>query len=550
MADRRDVVIIGGGHNGLVAAGYLARAGLRPLVLERRALLGGVAATEEFHPGFRAPAVLDTAGLFQESFARDLDLTRHGLATTRAPVRLFAPSSDGSPPLTIFDDPRRTERELAAISPKDASRWVEFTESVARIGALLSPLLTTTPPPLDAPGVPDLWKLLGLGRGFRRLPKKDAHRLLRWGPMAVADLAAEWFDSERLRAIVSARGVFGAFAGPWSAGTSANLLLQAAARARALLSGAARIAGGPGGLVAALAASARASGAEVRTGAEVARITVEGGAATGVVLASGEEIAARAVVSGADPKRTLLALLDPMHLDPDFLGRVRSYRSLGSAGKVRFALSDLPRFSGADPAEATASLSGMLHIGPDVDYLERAFDAAKYGGFSPAPYIEATMPSLLDPEMAPKGAHVLSAHVQYAPYDLKGATWEAAREALGDAVTAALARVAPGFPALVVARQILTPRDLEETYGLTGGHVFHGEHSLDQLYAMRPVLGWARYRTPVRGLYLCGAGTHPGGGVIGACGANASREVLKDWKRRDSSRARSAPRRASAPPSA
>lgn len=543
MADHRDVVIVGGGHNGLVAAAYLGRAGLRPLVLERREVVGGVAVTEEFHRGFRGPSVLHTANLFQETLARELALDRHGLRTIRPDVGLFAPGPDGAPGITLYEDPARTARELSAVAAKDSGRYGEFCESVARIGRLLAPLLTTTPPPLDRPGAPDLWKLLGLGRGFRGLPKRDAYRLLRWGPMAVADLASEWFESERLRAIVAARGIFGMFAGPWSAGTSANFLLHAAARSRAVSSGGAAIAGGPGALTAALATAAKSFGAEIRTGAEVARISVKGGAASGVVLESGEEIAARAVVSGADPKRTFLRLVDPMHLDPDFLGRIASYRSFGSAAKVNFALSGLPRFTGTDPANPASSLSGVVHFGPDVDTLERAFDAAKYGDFSSEPYLEATAPSVLDPGLAPAGGHVLSVHVQYAPYTLKGASWESAGQPLGDAVTATLERYAPGFRSLILGRQVLTPRDLESVYGLTGGHIFHGEHSLDQLFTMRPVIGWARYRTPIRGLYLCGAGTHPGGGVIGACGANASREVLKDLKASRSRGNRSSVRR-------
>jgi phytoene dehydrogenase-like protein len=288
--------------------------------------------------------------------------------------------------------------------------------------------------------------------------------------------------------------------------------------------------GGVGALTAALAASARALGAEIRSGAEVAQVRVENGRAAGVVLSSGEEIASRVVVSNADPRRTFLRLVDPMHLDPDFLVRVGNYRSFGVAAKVNFALSSLPRFGGLAGGDAQTALSGAVHVGPDVDYLERAFDAAKYGRFSPEPYVRATIPSVLDPGLAPAGAHVLSAYVQYAPYELEKSDWEIASEPLGDAVTAILTRYAPDFPRLVVRRQVVTPHEIESVYGLTGGHIHHGEHALDQLFFMRPVLGWARYRTPIPGLYLCGAGTHPGGGLTGLPGANASREVLRDWK--------------------
>lgn len=530
MANRRDAVIVGGGHNGLVAAAYMAKAGLRPLVLERREVVGGAAVTGEVHPGFRVSTLAHSAGPFQERIARDLELLRHGLEVLRPAVRLFAPAVDG-PALRLYEDPARTAQELSDVSAADRAKYVEFHESLGRIGRLLAPLLRMTPPLIQRPGAADLWRLLGVGRGFRGLPKRDAYRLLRWGPMAVADLASEWFESERLRAIVAARGIYGMNAGPWSAGTSANLLLQAAAEPNAA-GPAAFVRGGLGALAGALASAARSFGAEIRTGADVERITVANGAATGVVLAGGEEIQAAIVVSNADPKRTFLGLLDPMHLDPDFLERVRNYRCVGMAAKVNFALASLPTFAGAEPGGSDASLAGTIHIGPDVDYLERAFDAAKYGGFSPEPYLEVTIPSLLDPGLAPPGSHVLSAYVQYAPRDLKDGDWGSAREPLGDAVTAVLARYAPDLPGLVLARQVVTPADLETVYGLTGGHVFHGEHSLDQLFTMRPILNWARYRTPIRGLYLCGAGTHPGGRVTGAPGLNASREILRDFRGR------------------
>jgi len=319
------------------------------------------------------------------------------------------------------------------------------------------------------------------------------------------------------------------FAGPWSAGTGANLLLQTAFDSHAA-GPAAFVRGGPGALTAALAAAARRWGAEIRPDAEVVRVLVRDGRARGVLLASGEEIPARVVVSNADPKRTFLKFVEPTDLDPDFLWRVRNYRSTGSAAKVNLALSGLPHFRSLDGnGDASVALSGRIHIGDDVDSLERAFDAAKYGDFSTQPYCEVTIPSVSDSSLAPPGAHVLSAWVQHAPYRLKDGTWAQRREAFGDAVVSTLASYAPGLERLVIARQILTPPDLEETFGLTGGHVFHGEPSLDQLFTMRPLLGWARYRTPIRGLYLCGAGTHPGGGVTGGPGANASREIWKDW---------------------
>jgi phytoene dehydrogenase-like protein len=530
MAEDARVVIVGSGVNGLVAAAYLARAGIRPLVLERRSIVGGIAATEEFHPGFRCSSVVSAAGPLLPKIAGELQLSRHGLMPLSSAIRLFAPANGRS--LFLYDDPSRTAAGLERISSKDAASWKAFHESLARIGRLLGSLLTTTPPAIDHPSVDDIWRLVQTGRRFRALPRRDAFRLLRWGPMAVADLAAEWFETEPLRAIVAARGIFGAFAGPWSAGTSANLLLQSGSNAEPIAANS-FFKGGMGSLASALASAAREAGAEIRTGVEVARIAVRGGSARGVVLADGSEIPALAVVSGADPRRTFLILVDVGDLDPDFLEKIKHYRSAGVVARVHLALSSLPRFSalatgGPDSGEA---LSGRIHIGPEIDAIERAFDAAKYGGFSPEPYCDVTIPSLLDRDLAPAGCHVLSAHVQYAPYRLAEGDWKSRREALGDAVVRTLSPHAPGLEKLVVGRQVLTPADLEETYGLTGGHIFHGEHTLDQLFTMRPVLGWARYRTPIRGLYLCGAGTHPGGGITGAPGLNASREIIKDWKR-------------------
>ncbi len=526
--ERQRVAVIGAGVNGLTAASYLARAGLAPLVLERRSIVGGMAETLEFHPGYRCSSVASSAGPLLPKILRDLSLD--AVEFVRPEVRVFAPSGDGRS-LLLFDDPKRTASGLSRFSERDARQWTEFHESLGRLGRFLQPLLSTTPPSPDDPSAQDVFGLLKAGRGFRFLPKKDARRLLRWGPMAVADFAGEWFETELLRATVAARGIHGMSAGPWSAGTTANLLLQAAFDPHSARPGE-FVKGGMGALSAALAATARAAGAEIRTGADVIRVDVRDGRVCRVVLSSGEEIAARAVVSSADPKRTFLGLLDPMELDPDFVTKIRNYRSTGMVAKVHLALSRLPVFPALDrAADGRAALSGRIHIGEDIDDLERAFDAAKYGGFSERPWCEATIPTVADPSLAPPGGHVMSVHVQYAPYRLREGDWESCREALGDAVVSTLTSVCPGLPGSIVARRVVTPLDLEQTYGSTGGHIFHGEHTLDQLSIARPLLGWARYRTPIEGLYLCGAGTHPGGGITGAPGANASREILKDLKR-------------------
>jgi phytoene dehydrogenase-like protein len=527
-----DIVIIGAGHNGLVAACYLAKAGFRPLVLERRGEVGGAAVTEEFHPGFRCSTLAHAAGPLLPHIARDLGLEGRGLKIIKPEVRVLALNPDGRS-LCLYDDPARTSHELRKISAVDAKSYTGFHRSFASIGRVLQPLLLMTPPAIDNPTGGDLWNLGKLGLGFRGLDKKDAYRLLRWGPMAVADLVAEWFETELLQATIAARGIYGAFAGPWSAGTSVALLLQAAIDGHATAP-ASFVRGGMGALTKSLADAASASGAEIRTGAEVAAIPLKNGQATSVVLADGEEIPARIVVSNADPRHTFLRLVDPTELDPDFIAKIRNYRSTGTTAKVNLALAGLPAFPAVQEsgADAIAKLSGRIHIGPDIDYLERAFDAAKYGDYSPQPYMDITIPSLSDPSLASDGAHVMSVYVQYAPYQLKEGDWASRREDLGDTVIEALSAYAPNLKELIVHRQILTPLDLENTYGLSGGHILHGEQSLDQLFAFRPLIGWAQYRTPIKGLYLCGAGTHPGGGVTGAPGANASQEILKDLKGR------------------
>jgi phytoene dehydrogenase-like protein len=527
---KRDIIIIGAGHNGLVTAYYLAKAGFKPLVLERREIIGGACVTEEFHPGFRCSALANSTGPLLPQIVRDLQLERHSVELIKPNVRVFSPNLDG-PSITIYEDARRTADELAEVSVKDAKSYPDFVKTFARIGCALAPLLLMTPPNIDNPTKGELWNLGKLGWGIRGLGRKDEYRLLRYGPMAVADLAAEWFETELLRASVAARGIFGAFAGPWSAGTSAALLLQAAADGHAIAP-AAFVKGGMGALTQALARAATEAGAQIRTNAEVVSVSVKDGKAAGVVLANGEEVPGWATVSNADPGVTLLELIDPGELEPSFLNKIRNYRAHGTVAKVHLALSALPRFTGLNDEDAVEKLSGRIHIGPDIDYLERAFDAAKYGDFSPRPHLDITIPSLTDPSLAPDGAHVMSVHAQFAPYKLKDGDWNSRREELGDTVVNVLSDYLPGLKKLIAARQVITPLDLEQTYGLSGGQIHHGEMSLDQLFAFRPLIGWARYRTPIRGLYLCGAGTHPGGGVTGAPGFNASREIIKDLKRR------------------
>jgi phytoene dehydrogenase-like protein len=526
-SDRRDIVIIGGGHNGLVTAFYLAKAGFKPLVLERRAQVGGAAITDEFHPGFRCSTLAHAAGPIRPDVVSDMQLEKNGLRPITPETCVTALSPDGRA-LSLDRDTNKSVQAIAAFSQKDAAKYPEFEKSLSKISRVIAEALATTPPDIDHPSGGDLWSMLKTGRALRNLGKRDLYRVLRWGPMAVADLVAEYFETELLRAVIAARGIFGTFLGPWSAGSSLQLLIRAAGDSHPAGS-AFFAAGGMGALTQAMASAAKAAGVEVRVAAEVIEIRVKDGSATGVLLATGEEINAKAIISNADPKRTLLKLTDPVHLSPDFVQKLQHYRGNGTVAKVNLALSGLPNFTALNSDDA-AVLKGRIHIGPEIDYLERAFDECKYGNFSRQPYLEATIPSLIDPTLAPNGKHVMSIYMQYAPYKLKG-DWEDQRKALGQTVVQTLAQYAPNLPELILTHQIITPQDLEDVYGLTGGQIFHGDLALDQFFTMRPLLDWARYRTPIENLYLCGSGTHPGAGLTGGSGANAAREIVKQLKK-------------------
>ncbi len=529
MADTRDVIIVGGGHNGLVTAFYLAKAGFKPLVLERRPQVGGAAITEQFHPGFRSSTLAHNAGSLRADVVRDMQLKQHGLELTTPEVSTASLLPDGRV-LILYSDAEKAAQEISQWSQKDAAGYSDFGAALTKIGKVIGEALLLTPPNIDSPSSGDLWGMLKTGRSIRNLGKKDLYRVLRWGPMAAADLVAEFFETEPLRATVAARGIFGTFLGPWSAGSALVMLLRGANDPSPI--GSVRFAtGGAGTVTQAMAAAARQVGAEIRPNADVAEIRVKDGVATGVVLTSGEEISAKAVVSNADPKRTLMSLVDPTHLAPDFVQKIKNYRSMGTVAKINLALSGLPEFTALKAKGNGELLKGRIQISPEIDYLERAFDESKYGNFSRAPYLEITFPSLTDPSLAPAGQHVMSIYMQYAPYKLKNSDWESQRKPLGEAVVKTIAQYAPDLPQKILRHQIITPKDLEETYGLTGGHIFHGELALDQFFTMRPLLDWARYQTPIERLYLCGNGTHPGTGLTGGSGANAAREIVKALKR-------------------
>jgi phytoene dehydrogenase-like protein len=526
------VVLIGGGHNALITAFYLAKGGFKPLVLERRDVVGGGAVTEEFHPGFKVSALSHTLGPLRGDLARDIQLDRFNLQIFRPDPRVFAPAPDGRG-LLFYDDAAKTAGAISHVSAKDGAKYVEFAKELEKVADVFAQIAAITPPGIETPSPEDLWNLLKTGRKVRGLGKRGMLDLLRWVPMAVADFVAEFFDTELLRAAIAARGIFGANLGPWSAGSTAVLLLRAAADPHPVGS-AVFPRGGLGEFSRALVEAAKSAGAEIRTDAAVARIQTKSGAVSGVALANGEEIACEAVVSGVDPKRTFFQLLEPAILDPVFAMRIKNFRARGSVAKVHLALGDLPKFPSLANAVAPdgfhEALSGRIHIGHEIDYLEKAFDATKYGEISSAPYLDVTIPTVLDPSLAPEGKHVLSAYFQFAPYQLKEGSWKKRRGELADRVIKTLGNYSPNLANLVEAAQVITPADLEETYGYTGGHIFHGELALDQIFTMRPVLDWARYQTPVRGLFLCGNGTHPGNGLTGACGANAVKEIIHELR--------------------
>jgi Phytoene dehydrogenase and related proteins len=530
--NRYDAIVIGGGHNGLVTAAYLGKAGLRTVVLERRETLGGAAGTSELAPGARVPTLAHTVGRLRPSVVRDLELKRHGLTLVGPDVRVFAPGPDGDA-VVLWGDAARTAEGLRTRSAADAGRYAAFDRLVRSLAGFLGEIGGQTPPDIEAPGLGDAIAGLKLGRMYRGLGRHDGRTITRVLPMAIADFVAESFESDALQAAIAWRGVQYTAMGPWSAGTTAVLLLDSAGNDGGAAGQTVYARGGPGALVAALEAAVTAAGVEIRTGAEVIAITSHDGRATGVVLAGGEELTARAVVAGIDPKRTLTRLADPVAIGPSLLWRAGNIRTPGTVAKVNLVLAGLPAFTSA--GDDARLLRGRIVIAPGVDAMERAHDAAKYGRPSDSPIMEATIPSLADPSLvegAAPGTHVMSVIVQSAPYVLREGTWDDAREGFGDLVVKTLDGYAPGLAGLVTARQVITPLDLERDYGLTGGHPMHGEHGLDQFYLWRPLLGHARYRLGLDGLFLAGAGAHPGGGVTGQNGQNAAREIVADLRKR------------------
>ncbi len=532
VAKGYDAVVIGGGHNGLVAASYIARGGYKVLVLERRSNLGGTAATEEIRPNFLVPAGAHLCGLLRPDIVRELGLRNLGLEVVPLDPEVVALGPRGAT-LTLWRDATRTSKELQSHSTKDAAYYPVFRSMMREMAQVVAPLMTRTPPSIPDLGTVDTLYMLRRGLKLRRLGQAAMREALRFLPMALADFLGERFESELLKATLASEALLGIFQGPKSPGTAFGLLHHYIPEGEGAAWGFVR--GGMGRLGEVLGRAATAAGVQVRTESEVARITTEDGKATGVELANGERIKAPVVLSNADPKRTFLHLVDPLELDAHFLAKVRNYDTEGCVAKVNLALSEAPRWA-ALPANGHPP--ARIRIAPSMEYLERACDAAKYGGISHEPLLDITIPTVADPTLAPQHQHIMSIHVQYAPYTLKGPLWPDRREELWAAVHGTLEEHAPGIKATILHRQVLSPADLEAQFGLTGGHMHHGEMTLNQQFVLRPLIGWARYRTPIEGLYLCGSGTHPGGGITGAPGYNAAREVLRDLRtsRRLSSR--------------
>jgi phytoene dehydrogenase-like protein len=541
VPQRYDAIVIGGGHNGLISAAYLARAGLRTLVLERRHVLGGAAVTEEIYPGFRFSVFSYVVSLLRPEIIRELDLPRHGLDIlpldgTFTPLhegqgRAAPMGPDGEKIgtgdyLWRVNDHGRTVRELRRWSKLDAEAYEEYGQLMVDMARFIKPILSIVPPDPASNDPRPLLPLGGLLRSFQKLSERQQAVFVQLMTMSAFDFLSQWFETDPLKATMAASGIIGTYQGIKSPGTAYVLLhhymgeIDGAFRAWGIPKG------GTGGISNAIASAARANGAEIRTGAPVARIRTRGGRATGVVLESGEEIEAAAVLSSLDVRRTFLDLLEPGSVDATFEADVRRFKFRGSSGKVNMALDGLPSFSALPgPGE---HLRGAISISPSTDDMERAYDDAKYGHWSRKPYIDIVIPTLVDPSMAPPGKHVMSCFVQYAPYQLEAGLggWDEQREAFGDAVVNRIAEFAPDLPAKILHRQVITPLDIERTTGLTEGNIFQGELSLEQLFFSRPVPGYARFRTPVRDLWLCGSSTHPGGGIMGANGRIAAMELL------------------------
>jgi phytoene dehydrogenase-like protein len=519
-----DAIIIGGGHNGLVCAAYLAKAGRRVLVLERRHVLGGAAVTEELYPGFKYSVCSYVVSLFRPQIMRDLNLSKHGMQIMPLDVS-FSPYEDGRS-LARWDDAARTREEIAAFSAKDAEIYPEFGLAMSKMARFVKNIIDSPAPKPDSLSPKELLKILRLGKSLNEFGPEFVHQHAQLLTMSAVDFLEQWFESDQLISPMAVSGIIGTFLGINSPGTAYVLLhhymgeIDGAFRAWGFSKG------GTGQVSLACASAARSFGAEILTDAAVKQLKIVHGQAKGVVLANGDEIDAKLVISSIDPHHTFMGLVGESELDDDFKKQLKRYKFRGSSGKINLALDHLPEFKARRGYE---HLRGDVAIAPSTTYLEKAYDEAKYGEYSKRPYMNIVVPSLTDPSVAPPGKHVMSIFVQYAPYNLNGGahTWDDRREEWGDQVLKTLEEFCPGIQNAILHRQVITPWDLEQTFGLKEGNIFHGELSLEQLLFQRPVPGWANYKTPIRNLWMCGSGTHPGGGLMGGPGQLSARSILE-----------------------
>lgn len=519
-----DAIIVGGGHNGLVCAAYLAKAGRKVLVLERRHVLGGAAVTEEVYPGFKFSVCSYVVSLFRPHIIRDLELTRFGMQVIPLECS-FLPLPDGNS-LCRWPDPERTRREIARFSQKDAEYYSKFGLAMGKMSHFVKDIIDSPAPDPTSLHPKDLMQLLKLGKKFQSSGTDFIYQHAKLLTMSAADFLDMYFESEVLKGPMSVSGIIGTFLGVRSPGTAYVLLHHYMGEIDGAFRSWGFSKGGTGQVSLSIAAAAKHFGAEIRTEAPVSSIVVKGGEARGVVLENGDEIYARTVISSVDPRRTFLGMVGERHLESEFVEGIKRYKYRGSSGKVNLALDRLPEFT-CRPGDGP-HIRGDIAIAPNIDYLERAYDEAKYGEFSRRPYLNVVIPSLSDPSVAPPGKHVMSIFVQYAPYKLKEGpeAWPSKREAFGDAVIDTLSEYCPSLKQSILHRQVLTPWDLEKEFGLTEGNIFQGELSLEQLLFMRPTSGWGRYRTPIQSLWICGSGAHPGGGLMGGPGYLASQAVM------------------------
>jgi phytoene dehydrogenase-like protein len=526
---RFDAIVIGAGHNGLTAAAYLARAALSVLVLERRDVVGGCCVTEEIAPGCRASTTSYIASMLRPEVIRDLNLRAHGLRMVPCDPALTVPFPDGTL-VPWWADRDRTVAELNRISPKDARTFVRVDDQLKKLARYLQPFFLEPPPVLRAPGLDGWLDMLRVGKRFRGISSEEIAQLISFLTGSLGDFLDRNYESEKVKTLFLANNVYGKHGGPYQPGSALGLLFHLLSGGEHELQGFyGHVIGGMGAITQALAASARELGVEVRTSAPAARIHVRNSSVRGVILEDGSEIQARVVLSNADPKRTFLGLVDPADLPQEFRSAISGIKMNGPCAKVNLVLSEEPRVTGM-PAEFSLVQRSLFTLVPSLEFAERCYDIAKFGEIPEDLWVDCVVASNVDGSLAPAGRHIMTCFVQYVPYRLRRDNWDENRELLGDRVIRRIAEYAPNVPRSVVARQVLTPLDLERIYGLTEGNIFHGDLCLEQLFFMRPVPGWSQYRTPIEGLYLCGAGAHPGGGVTGAPGHNAAQQALRDLK--------------------